>query len=60
VGSDDHGRSLAKEEGRESYGNRDEADDCECMEHTERALSMQRQRSHADKYKRKDVDGSYR
>jgi hypothetical protein len=60
VGSDDHRRPLADEERREPDNDRDQADDCQRMEYTKGAFTMQRQRRHVHDYKRHDVDGSDR
>ena len=58
VGSDDRRRSLAEQQGRKPDSDRDQAGDCQRMEHAKRVLSMQRQRRHIHEDKRKDVDGS--
>jgi hypothetical protein len=55
---DDRRRSPAEEQGRKPDRNRHQAGDRQRMEHTERVLSMQRQRRHIHKNKRNDVDGS--
>ena len=58
MGSDDRRRSLAKEQGRKPDSDRDQAGDCQRMEHAKRVLSMQRQRRHIHENQRNDVDGS--
>ena len=58
VGGDDVRRSLAKEQRRKPDSDRDQADDCQGMEDTERVLPMKRQCRHVHENQRQDVAGS--
>jgi hypothetical protein len=58
MGGDHRRRPLAEKQRRQPDNDRDQAGDCQRMEHAKRILSMQRQRRHIDEHKRKDVDGS--
>ena len=49
---------LPRSRGDKPDSDRDQAGDCQRMEHAKRVLSMQRQRRHIHENQRKDVDGS--